>query len=202
MTSRYSSTRPASCRVWARPQLPCTWSSPPGFAFSCSTAATTSPAMTEVLCHDGSRRVLETTCLGRVFSFAATRSSGSVTVRPEGVHHVVGRPAEEDLVGLGEPAADDGAEVLVDERDDPAALVEPAGAVLVRSAGSLHDAVEAEERVQGELHVVSFSVLAGGPSAALTYSTNGPGPIGHPAGRIFQTWVLQVVGCRVCGFGM
>ena len=38
---------------------------------------------------------------------------------PERLHHVVGGSAQQDLVGLGEPAADDSAEVLVDEGDDP-----------------------------------------------------------------------------------
>src|SRR4051794_37396309 len=78
-SSRYSSTRPAACRVRARPQLPCTCSSPPGRCFSSRTCCTGSPSSTVVCFHCGSVRVCETTYLGSSLSPVAIELSGSVT---------------------------------------------------------------------------------------------------------------------------
>ncbi len=105
--------------------------------------------------------------------------------RPERVHHVVGGAAEQHLVGLGEPGADDAAEVLVDERDHPAALLESAGPILVRPAGSLHDAVEAEERVHCELHVCLHFRLGGSPRGCPHLSHERVGPDRTPCPKVF-----------------
>jgi hypothetical protein len=74
-------------------------------------------------------------------------------LRPEARRHLVGGAAERDLVGPVEPAVDDPAEALIDVRDDSAAAGEAVGGVLLGAAGTLQDAVEAEERVPCELHV-------------------------------------------------
>jgi hypothetical protein len=50
---------------------------------------------------------------------------------PVRLHHVVGRPAEQELVGLVEPRVYDPPEVVVDVRDQPATAVET---VLVSSS--------------------------------------------------------------------
>src|SRR5690606_34920770 len=74
---------------------------------------------------------------------------------PVAGHELVGGPSVEQLGGRAEPAVDDPAEVLVHERHDPPATVEAAARVLRRGAGSLHDAVERDELVHGELYVGS-----------------------------------------------
>src|SRR6478609_7784977 len=177
MISRYSSISPASCRVWARPQLPCTWSSPPGLAFSCSTAATTSPAMTDVLCHSGSRRVRETTCLGRVFSFAATVSSGSVTVDQNAyIMSYVVRPKSTSSVSANQVSTTAPKSSSTNGTTQPPCSNPP-----VRSSSGPPGPCMTPSRLRNVCKVsfmsVSLSVLMDSPAADLIYSTNEQDPI-------------------------
>ena len=71
---------------------------------------------------------------------------------PVGLKHLVGGAAEQDRVGLGEPAVDEAAKVVVHVGHQPAAEFEPAAGVLFPAAGTLHDAVKGHERVDGEFH--------------------------------------------------
>jgi hypothetical protein len=61
-------------------------------------------------------------------------------------------PAEQEGARPREPAGYCRPEVLVVERERPAAVGEAAAGVLFRPAGRLHDAVEGQEGVQGESH--------------------------------------------------
>jgi hypothetical protein len=69
--------------------------------------------MTVVFCQVGPVRVVETTCFGSPFSAVATGLSGVGDLGPVGLHHAVGRPAEQELIGLVESRRDDpGASVV------------------------------------------------------------------------------------------
>src|SRR5687767_4395258 len=58
---------------------------------------------------------------------------------------LVGLAAEEQALGLLIPAAEQRAHVVVPVVHHPAAVSEPAAPVLLRAAGTLHDAIDAEE---------------------------------------------------------
>jgi hypothetical protein len=75
MNSRYSSTRPWACSVWARPPLPWTWISPSYLALSLATSPGMSPRMIVVGSQSTFSKAVETTYLGRVLSLDATGSS-------------------------------------------------------------------------------------------------------------------------------
>jgi hypothetical protein len=71
-----------------------------------------------------------------VFADAGLRGrESSGDVGPERRHRRVRGPAEQDLVGLGEPRVHDAAEVVVDVRHEPPAVLETATGVLVGPAG-------------------------------------------------------------------
>src|SRR5581483_10337484 len=64
---------------------------------------------------------------------------------------VVSAPPEEERVRLREALYYDRAHVLIGMRKDPAAVAEAAGGVLLRAAGSLHDAIHTHESRYGQL---------------------------------------------------
>jgi hypothetical protein len=111
--------------------------------------------MTFVFGQVGAVRVVETTCFGSV-QRGGDRIARVGDAGPVAPHHVVGRAAEQNLVGLAEPGGGDPHLVVVGVRHHPAAVPEAVTGVLVDAAGSLHDAVEGEEGVHGELHRVSL----------------------------------------------
>jgi hypothetical protein len=78
--SRYSSIRPCSTNVCARPTLPLTCSSRPGWRLSLATSAATSPVSNVEPFQDTSVRVRDATYLGRPLSALASGSSGSVII--------------------------------------------------------------------------------------------------------------------------
>src|SRR5262249_54574542 len=89
---------------------------------------------------------------------ARDRIVGIGDLGPVAAEDLVRLAAEQERVGLREPAGDGLAEILVAVRERPAPVLEPAVAVLIRRAWRLHDAVEGEEGVQGQSHRVSSSV--------------------------------------------
>src|SRR5215211_1172795 len=74
-------------------------------------------------------------------------------LRPGGGEDVVGAPAEEERVHLAEHLVDELASRLVEVGDDPAAPVEAAAAILLRTARALVDAVDRDKRRDDEPHV-------------------------------------------------
>ena len=96
--------------------------------------------------------VRDTTYFGMAFIWSAYGSPARS--RPGGGHAVPRPPPEQQRLGARHDLADDGSHRLgVEERHRPAAVPEPAVGVLVRAAGSLHDAVEADEVTEDDSHV-------------------------------------------------
>src|SRR5690606_4719456 len=92
---------------------------------------------------------------------------------PGGREHLVRLTAEKKGTRLLRPLGHDGAERFVEIGHQPAAVLKATVAVLVRSSGSLHDAVQAHERTHHQFsHTQPFlldSTTAppgGGPNAA------------------------------------
>ncbi len=83
---------------------------------------------------------------------ARDRIVGGGDARPVATEDLVRLAAEQERVGVGEPARHGLPEILVGVRERPAAVLELAVTVLVPRAGRLHDAVEREEGVQRQSH--------------------------------------------------
>jgi hypothetical protein len=122
------------------------------------------------LFHFGRFRVVDTTYLGRAFSFVASGVVRIRDLRPVLVEELVGTSPEQECVGCIDPGASEPGELLVEVRHLPTAVLEAVVRLWLGFPVSLHDTDKCQMRGHGKAHVshsspASWSLLCLGRPA-------------------------------------